>query len=223
MRHERCRDCHRAAHLAHKTSKLFHRSKRTRDGWASASAAQCPDATIPTSAFITGCLRCSASLIKLNPRLNIEWEVGKYEQQGSCIARFNAKRTGSGSNGMTMQTERTNNTTRKHFPFFCGDYPWEVLTTRVILRPLLADSFSDQDLRSGSLITSSQKCMLSHILIFRTGTIKYTAALPLVRCILLDNISDLRSVVGSSPGRGQCPNFSNFSKKPLRTSGSATL
>ena len=50
-----------------------------------------------------------------------------------------------------------------------------------------------------------------------------TAALPLVRCILLDNISDLRSVVGSSPGRGRCRNFSNFSEKPLRTSGSATL
>ena len=37
----------------------------------------------------------------------------------------------------------------------------------------------------------------------RKGAHNYTAALPLVRCILLDNISDLRSVVGSSPGRGR--------------------
>ena len=48
-------------------------------------------------------------------------------------------------------------------------------------------------------------------------------AIPLERRLLLDNISDLRSVVGSSPGRGQCRNFSNFSEKPPRTSGIATL
>ena len=52
---------------------------------------------------------------------------------------------------------------------------------------------------------------------------EYTVAIPLVRRVLLDNISDLRSVVGSSPGRGQCRNFSNFSEKPPRTSGIATL
>ena len=40
----------------------------------------------------------------------------------------------------------------------------------------------------------------------------YTVAILLVRRIWLDNISDLRSVVGSSPGRGQCRNFSNFPK-----------
>ena len=42
-----------------------------------------------------------------------------YKLQRSGIARLNAKRTGSGADGgVTMQTERTNNTTRKCFPFF---------------------------------------------------------------------------------------------------------
>ena len=39
----------------------------------------------------------------------------------------------------------------------------------------------------------------------------------------VDNILHLRLVLGSSPGWGQCRNFSNFSEKLPCTSGIATL
>ena len=66
--------------------------------------------------FIESQTRYIVECVEMGERQNLEQN---YKLQRSGIARLNAKRTGSGADGgVTMQTERTNNTTRKCFPFF---------------------------------------------------------------------------------------------------------